>query len=112
MEEILNKIVNSYQLVSIIVFLFFATILICVFYKAHKNKTMDWSDLLTINGPSNKVSFPKLIQLVVLITGTWIVINLTLSSNMTTEIFATYLTFSAGSEAYSKYLAVKNSKNN
>lgn len=107
MEEIVQKIHINNELFSIIAFVFCSLMLIRILHRAHRDSIVDWSDLITINGPSNKVSFPKLIQLIAMVTATWIVIHMTIFGKLTYDIFAVYLAYSGGNEAFSKYLALK-----
>lgn len=70
----------------------------------------DWADLFTsIDQASGKrkASVTKILQIVGGITGTFIVIKLTLQNNIGFEIFATYLAYVASIEGFSKFMIAK-----
>lgn len=107
MEEILNKIHLTNELFSILAFIFCGLMLIKIFYSTQKQQFMDWTDLLTVNGESNKVSFHKLFQLIAMFVSTWIIIHLTIFDRLSSDLLGVYLAYSGGNEAFSKYLSLK-----
>lgn len=74
------------------------------------NTDFDWLDLVTAPDPNtgiNRASATKMLQLVGGITGTFIVVKLTLQNNISFEIFAAYLTYVASIEGFSKFMLAK-----
>jgi hypothetical protein len=92
---------------SFIVFVFCSLFLIKILYKSHTAGIMDWSDVITADGPSNKVSLTKLMQLVGCVVATWVVIHMTLFDKLTVDIFAVYLAYVASSEGFNKFVTAK-----
>lgn len=86
-------------------------VILCVLFlylmnKAHKANKLDWTDLLTNKG-SNKVSLTKFLQLVGGITGTWIMVVMTLRDKLTYDLFLIFLTYVGAIEAWSKFVSAK-----
>jgi hypothetical protein len=92
---------------SIIVFFFCAILLIKTLHSSHISGKTDWSDLLTQNGPDNKVSLTKVMQLVGLFISSWVIVHLTIFGKLSWDIFTAYLAYVGGSEGFSKYMKVK-----
>ena len=107
MDHLLSSLHFDNELFSILVFIICATALARTLHNAHKSKTNDWSDLLTQNGPDNKVSLTKVMQLVGLFISSWVIIHLTIFGKITYDIFGMYLAYVGGSEGFSKYLKAK-----
>lgn len=103
--KIFDDIHFNNEFFSIMVFAFCATMLVRVFHEAHKSQLLDWSDIITQNGPSNKVSLGKVGQLTGLFVSTWAIIHVTMFGHLTYDLFAVYLLFIGGVESYSKYIA-------
>lgn len=105
----LFNIHNQYD----IIILLFTLVILTIFLKSlyvfkqncFKNK-LNWSDLVRAKG-TNNVSLTKLMQLVGFITATGIIIALTIQQKISWDMFALYLSYTGGSEAYSKYLSAK-----
>lgn len=79
--------------------------LLWAFYKIQKSERLDFADMLTKDGRS--VSLTKVLQLIGGVTATWIMVKLTLNSNLTESLFGLYLTYVGAIEGYSKYVAAK-----
>jgi hypothetical protein len=88
---------------AVIVFIF-AVFMIAV-YRAQCARRFDWMDMITRDG--TKVSATKVLQLVGGIVGTFIVIKLTLQSQLTWDIFAIYLSYVASIDGFSKFMMAK-----
>jgi preprotein translocase subunit YajC len=88
---------------AVIVFIF-AVFMIAV-YRAQRARRFDWMDMITRDG--TKVSATKVLQLVGGIVGTFIVIKLTLQSQLTWDIFAIYLSYVASIDGFSKFMMAK-----
>lgn len=79
--------------------------ILLLFYRIQVSEKLDFADLITKNGTS--VSLTKVLQLIGGITGTWIVIKLTIAGTLSEAIFGLYLTYVGAVEGYSKYVAAK-----
>ena len=107
-----HSIHYSNELFSIGIFFASAFALIRILHRAHSDGVVDWSDIITQNGPSNKVALTKLMQLVALFISSWIVIHLTIFDKLTWDVFTAYLAYTGGSEGWSKYLKAKHGGSN
>lgn len=107
MEHLISQIKFDNELFSVLVFIFSALALIRTLHSAHSNKTVDWSDILTQNGPDNKVSLTKVMQLVGMFVATWVIVHLTIFGKISYDMFGIYLAYVGGSEGFSKYLKAK-----
>lgn len=96
---------NLYGIFIIALFTFF----IFIFWKAQKNKRLDWVDIITKDG--KRVSLTKILQLVGGIVATWIVVQMTILGNMTWDVLAIYLTYVASIEGFSKFVQAKYNTN-
>lgn len=70
----------------------------------------DWVDLFTsVDQPTGKVkaSVSKILQIIGGITGTFIVIKLTITGLITFDIFAAYLAYVASIEGFSKFMIAR-----
>lgn len=76
------------------------------FIWAQKKDELNWTHMITKPG-TRFVSLTKVLQLIGGIVATWIMIKLTTSGTISWEIFATYLTYVASIEGYSKFIAAK-----
>lgn len=83
-----------------------AVLFLFMLWRESKKENLDWRDLITQKG-SNKVSLTKVLQLVGGVTGTWIVISLTLEAKLPTEIFTAYLAYVGAIEGWSKFVAAR-----
>jgi len=101
MIEIFGYQINAYA-VSILIFI---GALVIAIFRGQKNNTLQWSDMITRDG--TKVSTTKLLQLLGGVVGTWVIIKLTLTKELSTEIFAIYLTYVASIDGYSKFIMAK-----
>lgn len=98
--------INLYAVVIILVLL-----LITFFgWRFHKNKDINLSDAVTEYDPFSgreRVSITKMLQLLGGVTGTFIVIKLTLQATLTWDIFVTYLAYVASIEGFSKFVTAR-----
>ena len=97
----------SNEFFSISVFIICGFYLIKVLKRFHDEDLQDWSDIITQNGPSNKVSLTKVMQLCGLFISSWVVVHMTVFGKLTYDIFGLYLAYVGGSEGFSKYLKAK-----
>jgi hypothetical protein len=74
-------------------------------WRANTRGQLNWTDMITSR--NNKVSLTKLLQLVGGITGTWIMIFMTLDGKLSSEILMIYLTYVGAIEGWSKFVAAK-----
>lgn len=91
-------------------------ILLCIIawamYRANKDPSSDfeWSHLVTDMDQSTgkiKASATKILQLVGGITGTFIVVKLTLQNNISFDIFGVYLAYVASIDGFSKFMTAR-----
>lgn len=99
--ELFGYTFNTY---AIAIFTFFAIFGIALF-RAQRDNRLDWVDMLTRDG--SKVSTTKLLQLIGGIVATWVIVKLTLTKELTMDMFVTYLMYVAGSDGYAKYIMAK-----
>lgn len=85
--------------------------LFAVIYSAHKNSTskFDVFDYL-IDPATGKASITKTLQVLAGLTATWIVAKQSIAGLLTTEMFAIYLGAMGISEAWSKFVGAKFSR--
>lgn len=79
--------------------------LIYLLWGANKSGKLDWTDMIVSRG--RKVSLTKLLQLIGGITGTWIMISMTVSGKLTSELLMIYLTYVGAIEGWSKFVAAR-----
>jgi uncharacterized membrane protein len=79
--------------------------LIVLFYRIQVSQKLDFTDMITKDGRA--VSLTKVLQLIGGVTGTWIMIKLTLTGGLTEALFGLYLTYVGAIEGYSKYVSAK-----
>jgi hypothetical protein len=101
---IVNLFGWNFNLATIGIMLALAGVL-WLFYRIQKDEKLDFADLITKDGRT--VSLTKVLQLIGGISGTWIVIKLTLTNGLTEAIFGLYLTYVGAIEGYSKFVAAK-----
>lgn len=80
--------------------------LVYLLWSAHKVGDVSWTDMITSKA-SNRISLTKFLQLVGGLTGTWIMIYMTLHDRLTYDIFVIYLTYVGACEGFSKYISAK-----
>jgi hypothetical protein len=76
-----------------------------MFWRIQRAEKLDFADMVTKDGRA--VSLTKVLQLVGGLTATWVIVKLTLSSQLTEALFGLYLTYVGSIEGYSKYVAAK-----
>jgi hypothetical protein len=98
--------VNAYALIIASLFVLF----LFAIWRAHKANRVDWLDMITTVDQATgveKVSTTKVLQLIGGITGTFIVVKLTLQNAINWDIFAIYLSYVASIDGFSKLLLAK-----
>ena len=105
---IFNYDVNLYALVIGLIFI----LLLIGIWRANRANDIEFDciDLITSVDQTtgkNVASMTKILQLVGAISGTFIVIKLTLQNSLTWDIFATYLTYVASTDGFSKFMLAK-----
>lgn len=89
-----------------LVILFLAMLLFFLLWRAQRANALNWTDMIT--GPNtNKVSLTKFLQLVGGITGTWVIVYLTLKGSIASELFFTYLAYVGAIQGWSKFVSFK-----
>lgn len=83
-----------------------ALLFLFMLWKESREENLDWRDLITSKG-TNKVSLTKMLQLVGGVTGTWIMVYITLHAQLTAEIFFTYLAYVGAIDGWSKFVSAK-----
>lgn len=83
-----------------------AIMFIVLAYLMIQAKDLEWTDLVTSKG-SHNVSLTKFLQLIGGLTGTWMVIYMTLHDKLTYDILLVYLTYVGAIDGWSKYVAAK-----
>lgn len=79
--------------------------IVVTFWRIQKSQRLDFADMLTKDG--RKVSSTKVLQLIGGIAGTWVIIKTGAAGTLSFEIFATYLTYVASIEGFSKFISAK-----
>ena len=102
-----DSIVSNFGGVTIIVLML---TLARMLYISHQGKQIDWADLIRTKG-SNNLSLTKFLQLVGGLTGTWMVVYMTLHNKLSYDILLVYLTYVGAIEGWSKYVSAKFSTN-
>ena len=111
--EHISEFINGLQLsgyglvvVFLLLFLFYGL------WKLGKSKdsSFDWEDLICntdIVTGKKTASVTKILQLTGGVTGTFVVVKLTLTNSLTWDIFITYLGYVASIDGFSKYLLAR-----
>ena len=93
---------NGYTIALVVLL----SMLVILIWQANRKKKLDWTDLITARN-SMKVSLTKVLQLVGGITGTWIMIYMTMKGLLSTELFMTYLAYVGAIEGWSKFVSAR-----
>ena len=80
--------------------------LIIIIYQAHYLDAVNWADLITTKG-TNNVSLTKCLQLLGGITGTWVIVYITLHDKLTYDLLLVYLTYVGAIDGWSKYVSAR-----
>jgi len=89
------------NMLLIVTFLAVCSVLVA----AQKSGKIEFADLIIGNGKS--ASATKLLNLIGGITATWIVVTMADKDTLTMDIFLVYLTYVAGIQGFSKFVAAK-----
>jgi hypothetical protein len=100
MIELLMNVFPGFGIILIFIIIGF------IFWHTHKIGKLDWSDLITNKG-SDIISLSKCLQLIGGITGTWMVVFMTLHDKLTFDILLVYLGYVGSVEGFSKFLSAK-----
>lgn len=103
MQAAINHILGLFPPLGLL--LIFVTIAM-IFWHTHKIGKLDWSKIITHAG-SDEISLTKCLQLIGGITGTWVIIILTLHDKLTWDMLMVYLGYVAGVDGYSKFMYAK-----
>lgn len=76
-----------------------------LFWRFQRAGTLDFADMVTKDGRS--VSLTKVLQLLGGITGTWVIIKLTLHGGINEGVLGLYLTYVGAIEGWSKFVSAK-----
>ncbi len=90
--------------------LFIFAVIIYGLDKARRTKAIDWLDLVTsVDQATGEVqaSATKIMQLIGGITGTFIVVKLTLQNAINWDIFGIYLAYISSAEGFSRFMLAK-----
>lgn len=110
-SELLN-IVSNYSIsgssVSSVFILLLVIAALIAAFRWQVSQKLDFRDLITYpNKTEKKVSLTRVLQLIGGITGTWIMIKLTIQEKLTWDLFVIYLTYVASIEGFSKFVQAK-----
>lgn len=95
--------INPWLLVlSLLAFVF-----VFLAYQTNKTERLNWADMLTVDGPGNRVSLTKVLQLVGGVVGTWFIIQTTIANGMNSDYFMIYLAYVGAIEGWSKFVAMR-----
>lgn len=94
----------TFNMMAIVLAVIFFGILIML-WRIQRDEKLDMADLITKDGRA--MSLTKVLQLIGGITGTWVIVKLTLTGGLTEAIFGLYLTYVGAIEGYSKFVAAK-----
>jgi Ca2+/Na+ antiporter len=104
----MNNMIEIYgytiNIPAVAISLFFV-VLVWGLFSSHKKKELDWRDMLTRDG--NKVSTTKLLQLIGGVVATWVIVKLTLTQQLSAELFVIYLAYVASIDGFSKWILAK-----
>lgn len=102
--EILQKFIvglyNSFGGIAL------AVMFVVLAYLMKEAKDLVWTDLITSKG-TDRVSLTKFLQLIGGLTGTWMVVYMTLHNKLTYDILLVYLTYVGAIDGWSKYVAAR-----
>lgn len=99
-QKIIEGLYNSFGGITL------AIMIIVIGYLMKEAKDLEWTDLVTSKG-SNNVSLTKFLQLIGGLTGTWMVIYMTLHNKLTYDILLVYLTYVGAIDGWSKYVSAR-----
>ena len=102
-NDLIQMLLNTFPTFGILLIFFMIGL---IFWHTHKIGKLDWSDLITAKN-SNNVSLSKCLQLIGGVTGTWMVVYMTLHDKVTFDILLVYLAYVGSVEGFSKFLATK-----
>ena len=103
-NDLLYRVINAFDNgLSVILILTF--LLFYMLWRENSTGNIKWVDVVTNH--QQRVSLTKLLQLVGGMTGTWIMVYMTLHNLLTTEMLIVYLTYVGAIEGYSKFVAAK-----
>lgn len=98
-------ILNYAFLGSIIIFIF-----AIIFTSKNSHNKFNLLDL--ISNPNGSASLTRILQLAAGVTGTWVIIKITLAGTLTYDMFGVYLAAMGISEGYNKWVQSKKENTN
>lgn len=99
-QKIIEGLYNSFGGITL------AIMIIVIGYLMKEAKELEWTDLVTSKG-SHNVSLTEFLQLIGGLTGTWMVIYMTLHNKLTYDILLVYLTYVGAIDGWSKYVSAR-----
>lgn len=87
------------------IWIFSMAMILFYLWRVQVSGKLDLVDMVTKNGTS--VSLTKVLQLLGGVTATLVIMNLTMSNELSESIFGLYLAYIGGVEGYSKFLAAR-----
>jgi hypothetical protein len=94
----------SVNLLSAMIIIFLSG-LFFLFWRIQQSSKLDFADMITKDGRA--VSLTKVLQLIGGTVASWVVIKMAATASLNETIFGIYLTYVAGVEGYSKFVAAK-----
>lgn len=92
-------------------FLIAIVVFIWAILSISRSKSNDKFKLINIiSNPDGTASLTRILQLSAGVTGTWVIIKLTLADTLTVDMFAVYLAAMGISEGFTKWIQSKESK--
>lgn len=86
-------------------------IFVILIFKASQDSKTNFKWVQLISNPDGSASLTRVLQLTAGITGTWVILKLTIGSKLSTEMFAIYLAAMGISEGFSKWVQSKQQVN-
>lgn len=84
-----------------------AFVFIFIAWNTHKSERLNWADMLTHDGPNNRVSMTKVLQLVGGVVGTWFIVQSTIDGKMNADYLMIYLAYVGAIEGWAKFVALR-----
>lgn len=111
--DFLNSIIAQVTVGQFLTYGFLAAIIIFIFAVITTSRKeglpFHWIDL--ISNPDGTASLTRMLQLSAGLTGTWVIIKMTVAGNLTPEMFGLYLAAMGISEGFTKYIQSKGKDN-
>ena len=76
-------------------------------WQTNKTQRLNWTDILTEDGPSNRVSLTKMLQLVGSVVATWLIVYITVHNKMSVDYLMVYLAYVGAIEGWRNFVATR-----